>query len=44
VLIEAAGIELAPVQDGKLVTRILAPGTMLPRAESSLRWRRRLRF
>jgi hypothetical protein len=31
--IEAAGIELAPVQDGKLVTRILAPGTIVPHAD-----------
>jgi membrane fusion protein, heavy metal efflux system len=31
--IETAGIELAPVQDGKLVTRILAPGTIVPHAD-----------
>jgi membrane fusion protein, heavy metal efflux system len=31
--IETAGIELAPVQDGKLVTRILAPGTVVPHAD-----------
>jgi membrane fusion protein, heavy metal efflux system len=31
--IETAGIELAPVQDGKLVTRILAPGTITPHAD-----------
>jgi membrane fusion protein, heavy metal efflux system len=31
--VETAGIELAPVQDGKLVTRILAPGTIVPHAD-----------
>jgi membrane fusion protein, heavy metal efflux system len=31
--IETAGIELAPVQDGKLFTRILAPGTIVPHAD-----------
>jgi membrane fusion protein, heavy metal efflux system len=31
--IETAGIELAPAQDGKLVTRILAPGTIVPHAD-----------
>jgi membrane fusion protein, heavy metal efflux system len=31
--IETAGVELAPVQDGKLVTRILAPGTIVPHAD-----------
>ena len=31
--IQTAGIELAPVQDGKLVTRILAPGTIVPHAD-----------
>jgi cobalt-zinc-cadmium efflux system membrane fusion protein len=31
--IETAGIELAPVQEGRLVTRILAPGTIVPHAD-----------